>query len=253
MTGLDISVAEMEKLFDDARETDFTKTTHRTVYPAILPSRPELSQAGRVALITGGGTSIGLAIARSFVQASADTVIIIGRRADVLETAGSSLKQEAKVKGTNTKIITRPLDIANLDQVNVLWKSFADQGINIDVFVANAAKFSEPQPILQLGADEVWSQLEVNTKSPLYFIEKFYAQPGEKQKVSNLLSIELLPFPDDQEIAVSLTIDLIVSHKCLDSGSCPHRSPSRSYSTSIHLFENGGDSIVPAHCAKYSG
>jgi hypothetical protein len=38
--------------------------------------------------------------------------------------------------------------------------------------------------LLELGADEVWSQMEVNAKSPLYFVEKFYKQGGEKQKAS---------------------------------------------------------------------
>lgn len=60
----------------------------------------------------------------------------------------------------------------------------AAQGITIDVFVANVAKFTEPKSLLELGANEVWSQIEANVKSPLYFSEKFYAQPSEKQKVS---------------------------------------------------------------------
>jgi short-subunit dehydrogenase len=69
----------------------------------------------------------------------------------------------------------------------VFWKDLAAQGITVDVFIANAAKFTEPKPILDLGADEVWSQMEVNVKSPLYFVEKFNAQQGDKPKVGLLL------------------------------------------------------------------
>jgi hypothetical protein len=67
------------------------------------------------------------------------------------------------------------------------------------VYVANAAKFTEPQPMFELGVEEVWSQVETNVKSPLYFAEKFWKQPGtgEKQKVSSILSVpnSLLSLP----------------------------------------------------------
>jgi NAD(P)-dependent dehydrogenase (short-subunit alcohol dehydrogenase family) len=174
----------VDQVIKSLLHTEVTKTVHRDVYPAISPSRPELSQAGRTILITGGGTGVGHSIARSFVRASADTVIIVGRRVDVLEDAVSKLEQESKAAGTNTKIIGRNFDVSNLAEIEAFWKDLAAQGITVDVYVANAAKFTVPKPILELGADEVWSQIEVNAKSPLYFVEKFYAQAGEKQKVS---------------------------------------------------------------------
>jgi hypothetical protein len=61
----------VDQLFKLLLHTEITKTVHRDVYPAISPSRPELSQAGRVVLVTGGGTGVGHSIARSFVRASA--------------------------------------------------------------------------------------------------------------------------------------------------------------------------------------
>lgn len=173
----------VEQLFNTLLHTTVTKTIHRDVYPAISPSRPELSQAGRTVLITGGGTGVGHSIARSFVQASAATVIIIGRRADVLATSAASLEAEAKKISTKTKIVARTCDIVNLKEVEGFWEWLQKENIVVDVFVANAAKFTEPKSIVELGAEEVWSQMEVNVKSPLYFFEKFYKQDGEGQKV----------------------------------------------------------------------
>jgi NADPH:quinone reductase-like Zn-dependent oxidoreductase len=67
----------IDQLFKSLLHTEVTKTVHRDVYPAISPSRPELNQAGRVVLVTGGGTGVGHSVARAFVRAAADTVIII--------------------------------------------------------------------------------------------------------------------------------------------------------------------------------
>jgi hypothetical protein len=37
----------------------FTSKTHRDIYPAIDPTRPELSQAGKVVVITGASRGLG--------------------------------------------------------------------------------------------------------------------------------------------------------------------------------------------------
>jgi NAD(P)-dependent dehydrogenase (short-subunit alcohol dehydrogenase family) len=177
----------IDQLFKSLLDSKVTKTVHRDVYPGIDPTRPELSQVGQTVLIPGGGTGVGFASARAFVRASAATVIILGRRADVLATAVAALKQEAKTTGTNTKIISRACDVADFKQVEEFWGYLKKEGIVVDVFIANVAKFTEAKPILELGADEVWNQMEVNVKSPLYFVEKFYAQPGDRQKVSHFL------------------------------------------------------------------
>ena len=176
-------MSHVQRLFDFAK-TDFTKTIHDEVYPAISPTRPELSQAGRAILVSGGGINLGLRIAQAFVRARANTVVIIGRRFDVLEDARSCLEKQAKAADTNTKIIARACDITDQTQVDALWKELNDTlGIVIDVFVANAAKPPQPKGILEAGIDDIWSQVEVNAKAPLYLTEKFNSQPGDKQKV----------------------------------------------------------------------
>lgn len=51
---------------------------------------------GRIALVTGGGTGIGLMIAQGLV-ANGAKVYIAGRRKDILENAAQSLGQEGIV------------------------------------------------------------------------------------------------------------------------------------------------------------
>jgi NAD(P)-dependent dehydrogenase (short-subunit alcohol dehydrogenase family) len=176
---------EIISALNGIRKTDVTKTTHQKTYAAISPTRPELSQAGKSILITGGGTGVGFSIAQAFIRASAATIVIIGRRADVLDTARAKLEEEAKSAGKATKVLAFPCDGLKKDDVDNVWKELEAKGVFVDVYVANAAKFTEVAPMLELGTDEVWNQMETNVKSPLYFAEKFHAQKGagEKQKV----------------------------------------------------------------------
>ncbi|KAF5497599.1 Short chain dehydrogenase citE [Colletotrichum siamense] len=136
----------------------FTKTIHKTTYPTIDPARPELSQAGRTVVITGGSAGIGFAIAQGFAQAGAKHIIILGRRQNVLDEAVSQLHKEYP----SVKIDGRQSDVANLDETDALWKSFENDGIFVDVLVLNAALVSAGSPILELGRDEIWSQYLVN-------------------------------------------------------------------------------------------
>ena len=166
-------------IINSARATDVTKTVHSEPYDAISPENPKLSQAGKTILTTAGGTTIGNAIGRSFVRASAETVIIMGRRPEVLRR----LEQEAKAAGTRTKIIHRQLNIGDFSAVDTFWTQLASEGISVDVFVSNAAAFPELKPLLEIGTKVTWSQLNTNVHAPMYLLEKFHAQNTGKRRV----------------------------------------------------------------------
>lgn len=86
------------------------------------------SLAGKVALITGGGTGIGYDIAKCFAQSGA-TVIITGRREDVLKEAAQSI-------GKNANYIVN--DVSDLHQTNSLVNQVFATFDKIDILVNNA-------------------------------------------------------------------------------------------------------------------
>lgn len=172
------------------------KQYHRKPYEAISPSRPELSQAGKTVLVTGGNSGIGYAIARNFIKAGAKRVIILGRRPDVVKAATEKLAQEAKDFGSSTVPDGRVCDIASLESTEALWSALQKEGIYIDVLVLNAAAGGRVAPILESGLKNVWADYETNVRSSLDFAERFYKQAGkgaDSRKVKLLFYI--LPAP----------------------------------------------------------
>lgn len=203
---------QLGALFRAAYETNVTDPYHRNSYPAIAPSNPKLSQAGRTVLIPGGGTNVGFGISKAFVQAKADTLIIVARRLEVLEEAAAKLRKEAEAAGSHTKIIVRQLDVADLAAVQKFWEDLAAEGITVDVFVNNAVRFSEPKPLLALGFEELQAQFDVNVKSAIYFTEQFVKQPGEKQRVCSHIPSMLLALLVDSHPQFIINVTSQVIH-----------------------------------------
>ena len=85
--------------------------------------------AGKVAVITGGSTGMGLATARRFVEEGMDHVFITGRRKDVLNEAVAEVGEKA------TGV---PGDVANLSDLDRLYEVIERYGRKLDVIFANA-------------------------------------------------------------------------------------------------------------------
>src|ERR1700736_2373649 len=91
---------------------------------------------GKLAVITGGTTGIGLAAAKLFVKEGA-YVFITGRRQKELDEAG-------KVIGKN--VIGIQGDVAKLSDLDRLYETIKASGRRIDVLFANAG-FGEFLPL----------------------------------------------------------------------------------------------------------
>jgi short-subunit dehydrogenase len=165
---------------------------HKTPYPYISPTRPELSQVGNTVVVAGGSTGIGLAIARGFTKAGASRVIILGRRKQVVEEAAATLQREGSSPNPSTIVEGRSVDISNLEEVSKLWSELEAEGVYVNVLVLSAAAFGNRTPILEDGLANVWSDFEINVRTTLDLTERFYKQKtGKGQKVSNHLPLKL--------------------------------------------------------------
>ncbi len=89
---------------------------------------------GKTILITGGGSGLGLAMAKGFCRSGAD-IIICGRTAEKLEKASDEIRKVRK----GSKVQGFPVDVRDHESVNLMFEKAADEFGNIDGLVNNAA------------------------------------------------------------------------------------------------------------------
>jgi len=116
---------------------------------------------GKVALITGGGSGIGTAIAERFVADGAK-VCITGRRKEMLEEVAKSLP-------SGTVVICQG-DVAKEADVKRMVDTTVKFGGKIDVLVNNAA-INEPAPITELDPEKWRAVIGVNLTGPFLLMQ----------------------------------------------------------------------------------
>ena len=130
----------------------------------LLQQRNEIIKKleGKVAVITGGSSGIGLATAQRFVDEGAN-VFIAGRRQSELDAA---VKQIG-----NNNVTGVQGDVSNLEDLDRLYAEVKEQKGRIDVLFANAGivEFAPLGAITESHFDKIFS---VNVKGLLFTVQK---------------------------------------------------------------------------------
>ncbi|KAF2801654.1 NAD(P)-binding protein [Mytilinidion resinicola] len=79
------------------RPFQLTASIRRGVYPAVDPTNPSLSAAGKVVVVVGAAGGIGYATAKSWSTAGAAGIVLVGRTAASLEKTAADLKTPSLV------------------------------------------------------------------------------------------------------------------------------------------------------------
>ena len=116
---------------------------------------------GKVAVITGGSTGMGLASAKRFVAEGA-YVFIFGRRQTELDAA---------VKSVGSNIVGVQGDIANLADLDRLYATVKAAKGRLDIVFANAG-ISEFIPFGSVAEDHFDRTFNVNVRGTLFTVQK---------------------------------------------------------------------------------
>lgn len=119
-----------------------------------------ISLSNKVVLITGGGSGVGLASAKLFVERGAK-VAITGRDREKLERAADSL-------GSPDHVLAHVTDVSDKAQVTGLIQRVVDHFGPIDILVNNAGTNLKDRTMAEL-TPEMWDQLiRINLDGAFY-------------------------------------------------------------------------------------
>jgi NAD(P)-dependent dehydrogenase (short-subunit alcohol dehydrogenase family) len=199
--------------------------------------------AGKIAVITGGSSGIGLATAKRFVEEGA-YVFITGRRKDELEEAVSQIGR--MVTGV-------PSDVSNAADVDKLYVTVKEQKGTLDIIFANAGT-GQFAPLGQITEDHFDKQFNVNVKGLLFTVQK--ALPLMKPGGSIVLNASIASITGSPAFSVySATKAAVRSFArswCLDlrerkirvNAISPGLVPTPGYNTSLGMTQEQVDHYV---------
>ena len=118
---------------------------------------------GKVALITGGGTGIGEAVARRFVAEGAK-VCIAGRRKEMLEKVAATFPTESVQICSGDQ--TKPEDVKRM------VAAAAEFGGRLDTVVNNAGVDQQPADLTQMSLDAWNTIMAVNLTGPFLVMKE---------------------------------------------------------------------------------
>lgn len=141
--------------------------------------------AGKIALVTGGSSGLGLATAKRFIAEGA-YVFITGRRQAELDEAVKELGDSAAaVRG----------DIANLGDLDGLFATIKEQKGRLDVLFANAG-LGEFATLSQVTEEHYDKTFNVNVRGTLFTVQKALPlMPDGGAVVVNASMVSVKGFP----------------------------------------------------------
>ncbi len=134
--------------------------------------------AGRVAVITGGGSGIGRATCLLFAKEGAKVVI-----SDINETLGTSVQQEIESSGYEAIFIKT--DVSQANDIKTMIDRTLEHFGRIDILYNNAGIPQEFKLVEEIEEDFVDRIINVNIKGP--FLGAKYAVPVMKKQKSGVI------------------------------------------------------------------
>ena len=116
---------------------------------------------GKIALVTGGSSGIGLEAAKRFVAEGA-YVFVAARRTDELEKAKTAI-------GNNVTCV--PTDVTKMSDLDNLFATIKKEKGHLDIIFANAGR-GEFVPLQQITEEHADKIFDLNLKAVLFTVQK---------------------------------------------------------------------------------
>lgn len=140
------------------------------------------SLKGKTALITGGYRGIGLMIARSFAEASAD-VVLAARSLSGCEMQANHIKANYGVKA-----VGKAMDVRDSNSVNRIIREVVHEFGKIDILVNSAGIPGSEKPVLKMTDEDMDEVMNVDFRGT-FLVSRAVAQVMVKQQGGKIINI----------------------------------------------------------------
>ncbi|MDR0912940.1 MAG: glucose 1-dehydrogenase [Methanobrevibacter sp.] len=135
---------------------------------------------GRVAVVTGASSGIGVQFAKALAGQGAD-LVLLARRKEKLEGVAD------EIRAAGTKVLTVQGDVTNLDDIDAAVKATIDEYGKVDILVNNAGTGGED--LAQNITDEQWDrEMELNIKAT-FRVSRAFGKEMMKNKYGRIINI----------------------------------------------------------------
>ncbi|KAK7941607.1 uncharacterized protein PG986_013994 [Apiospora aurea] len=182
----------------------FTPTVHGDIYPSIDPTRPELSLAGKVVIVTGASKGIGaLGISPAVAKAGVKALVLVARSIEGLK------ETELQIRKINAHVdaVSFSVDISDVHAVGNFFQQVKTKFDHADILVNNTAVNTNHGPLIgDQDPDLWWRDFEINVKGQFLMTRQFISQVPDGARativnittaaatLSKLAALQMTPF-----------------------------------------------------------
>jgi NAD(P)-dependent dehydrogenase (short-subunit alcohol dehydrogenase family) len=148
---------------------NFTRTLHNDIYPKIDPTKTDLSQPGKVVLITGAGRGLGRSIALRFAESGVACINLCARSSHELDEVEKSIKNI----NTHVKVCKYVVDITNEGAVQAMAEAVGREEGRLDVLINNAGMTNDWEPITVGDTKMYLATWELHIKGTYLMLKSF--------------------------------------------------------------------------------
>jgi NADP-dependent 3-hydroxy acid dehydrogenase YdfG len=157
--------------------------SYNNTYPAIDPSHPELSAAGRIIAVTGAGS--GIALLSPLLSPRLELrELLIGRREHTLAETNSAIKKNY----SQVNVLVAPGDVLSKASIDNAFNRISSTFGKIDVFVPSAGSINPPDPVATLDGEACFECFKINTLGSLYSTQAFIPHAATNAYILNISS-----------------------------------------------------------------
>ncbi len=114
--------------------------------------------SGRVALVTGASRGIGAAVAKAYAKAGAHVIL-------TARTMGALEEVDDAIQAAGGKATIMPLNMLDLDKVDVMGPAIAEKFGRLDIAVGNAGMLGSLTPLGHVDAKEWQRVMDLNVNA----------------------------------------------------------------------------------------